>query len=120
MPYNAKSKKNLKPIDNSDPEINNAKSRGQINRSIEKNIIATLRTEIQTNTTILKDLPLGIQEEVKKGKFENAIKLLNIIKEPEAQSINLNGDVGVKKVFITPQEKTETDNHINEVINGDA
>lgn len=98
--------------------LNEAKSGGQINLSIEKNILATLRTEIKSNTTILKDLPQGIQEEVRNGKYDNAIKLLNIIKEPEAQSINLNGGLEVQKVFIDAQTKKKTDKHIDDFIDG--
>lgn len=98
--------------------LNEAKSEGQINLSIEKNIIATLRTEVKTNTTILKDLPRGIQEEVKTGKYDNAIKLLNIIKEPEAQSINLNGGIEVQKIFIDEKTQKNTDKHIDDFING--
>ena len=67
--------------------LDDAKSNGQINLSIEKNIISTLRTEIQNNTTILKDIPQALQEEVSNGKLDNAIKLLNIIKEPEKQEL---------------------------------
>lgn len=98
--------------------LDEAKSKGQINLSIEKNILATLRTEIKSNTTILKDLPQGIQNEVKNGKYDNAIKLLNIIKEPEEQNINLNGGVEVQKVFIDEKVKKKTDKHIDDFING--
>ena len=97
--------------------LDEAKSEGQVNLSIEKNILATLRTEIKTNTTILKDLPQGIQEEVKNGKYENAIKLLNIIKEPEDKTINLNGGLEVQKVFIDEKTKKSTDEHIDKFLN---
>jgi len=98
--------------------LDEAKSNGQINLSIEKNILATLRTEIKSNTTILKDLPQGIQNEVKNGKYDNAIKLLNIIKEPEEQNINLNGGLEVQKIYIEQEQKRKVDKHIDDFING--
>ena len=36
------------------------------------------------------------------------------------QELEGNIGVGVKKIFITPQEKKETDQHIDEVINGQS
>ncbi len=93
MKMNANSLKNLengKRFGKAPQGLDEAKSQGQINLSKEKNIIATLRTEVQTNTTILQDLPRGIQEEIKNGKYENAIKLLNVIKEPEKQEVKID------------------------------
>lgn len=95
-----------------------AKSRGHINASIGKNIIATLRTEIQQNTTILKDLPKALQEEVNEGKLDNAIKLLNIIKEPEKQEVKLDGGLEIQKVFIEEATKKDADDHIDKFIDG--
>ena len=121
MAPNKKSLENLekrKKFPKAPQGLDEAKSIGQINLSIEKNIVATLRTEIKTNTTILKDLPRGIQEEVRNGKYENAIKLLNIIKEPDEQKINLNGGLEVQKVFIDEKTKKKADEHIDDIING--
>jgi len=98
--------------------LDEQKSRGKINMSIEKNILATLRTEIQQNTTILKDLPKALQEEVNYGKLDNAIKLLNIIKEPEKQEVKLDGGFEIQKVFVEEKTKKKADKHIDEFING--
>lgn len=92
--------KNLRPIDNSNEAINQAKSNGQLARSIARNILATLRTNVEEKTNLLEDVPKGIQAEVNQGKFDNALKLLNIIKEPEKQDIGITGDIELTNTTI--------------------
>lgn len=89
---------NLKPIDNSDEKINEAKSRGMINLSKERNLIKTLRTRIG-ETNLLENLVNGVVEETENGQYKNALKLLEIVKEPEKNdtTININQAVQVNK-----------------------
>lgn len=88
---------NLKPIDNSDEKINEAKSRGMINLSKERNLLKTLRTRIG-ETNLLENLVNGIVEETEEGYYKNALKLLEIVKEPENNTtVNINQAVQVNK-----------------------
>lgn len=96
---------------------NEAKSNGQIARSKKNNIICTARTLFE-KAGILDKVMENISEEVKNGINRNAIEMLKIIKEPETQNIKLDGGVEVQKVFITKEEKNETDKHIDDIING--
>lgn len=90
MAYNEKSKKNLKyPIDNSSDEINEAKSRGQIKLSTKRNLLETLRTRI-SEQNLIDDVVAGVVEEVQNGSYKNAIKLLEIAKEPDKQEVKLD------------------------------
>lgn len=75
-----------------------AKSRGQINLAKEKNLIKTLRTRIG-ETNIIENLVNGIAEETEDGVYKNALKLLEIVKEPEKNdtTININQAVQVNK-----------------------
>ena len=101
---------NLRPIDNKDEKINEAKSRGLINLSKEKNIIKTLRTRIG-ETNLLENLVKGIVEETEEGVYKNALKLLEIVKEPENNTtVNINQAVQVNKKDID-----EAVNIINEL-----
>ena len=117
MSYNEISKKNLRPIDNSSEAINNAKSRGKINASIKRNLLETLRTRIDEQN-LIDDVVAGVVEEVQNGIYKNAIKLIDIAKEPEAQNINLNGGVEVQKVYIDKDTKEVYKKHIHDFING--
>ena len=96
--------------------LDEAKSKGQINLSIKRNLLETLRTRIDEHN-LIDDVVSGVVEEVQEGKYKNAIELLKIAKEPEAQNINLNGGVEVQKVFIDEATKKETQKHIKEFIN---
>lgn len=78
--------------------LNEAKSQGQINLSREKNIIKTLRLRIG-ETNIIENLVDGLVEEVNNKEYKNALKLLDIIKEPEKNEtvVNINQAVQVNK-----------------------
>lgn len=58
-----------------------------------------------------------IKEEVQKGNLKNAIKLLEFVKPNETQVQQITGVLEVQKIFITEDEKKETDKHIDDVIN---
>lgn len=93
--YNEKSKENLNyPIDNSSEEINRKKSEGKIKASINKNLLHTLRSRI-TEWDLIDKVVAGVNEEVEEGNYKNAIKLIDIAKEPEKQDINLTASKGV-------------------------
>ena len=78
--------------------LNEAKSQGQINLSREKNILKTLRLRIN-ETNIIEDLVNGIAEEAADGYYKNALKLLEVVKEPEKNEtvVNINQAVQVNK-----------------------
>lgn len=87
-----------------------ARSRGQINLAKEKNIIKTLRTRI-SETNLLENLVNGVAVETENGYFKNALKLLEIVKEPENNTtVNINQAVQVNKKDID-----EAVNIINEL-----
>lgn len=96
--------------------LDDKKSEGQIRLSKQNNIICTARTLFEASG-ILHKVIANIEEEVENGINKNAIELLKIIKEPETQNIKLDGGVEVQKVFITKEEKKETDKHIDDIIN---
>lgn len=101
---------NLRPIDNSDEEINRRKSEGLINLSKERNLLKTLRTRIG-ETNLLENLVNGVVEETENGQYKNALKLLEIVKEPENNTtVNINQAVQVNKKDIS-----EAVNIINEL-----
>ena len=58
------------------------------------------------------------------AKPEIILKVLEFLRDTSGQKPTekqiIDGSVGIKKIFITQKEKQETDNHINEVIKGDA
>lgn len=58
-----------------------------------------------------------IKEEVKNGNIKNAIELLKLVKPNETQVQQITGALEVQKIFITEDEKKETDKHIDDVIN---
>ena len=90
--------------------FNEAKSRGQINLAKEKNLIKTLRTRIG-ETNIIENLVNGIAEETADGYYKNALKLLDIVKEPENNTtVNINQAVQVNK-----KDLDEAVNIINEL-----
>lgn len=55
-----------------------------------------------------------------KGDVSAYLAIRDTIGEKPSDKQIIEGNVGVKKVFITPQEQKNTDDHINEVINGNA
>lgn len=76
---------------------NEAKSRGQINLSKERNLLQTLRTRIG-ETNLIENLVSGVVEETENGQYKNALKLLEIVKEPETSTVvNVNQAVQVNK-----------------------
>lgn len=77
--------------------LDEAKSKGQIALSIDNNLIKTLRTRI-SETNLIDDVVNGVKEEAQNGDFKNAIKLLEIAKEPENNTtVNINQAVQVNK-----------------------
>lgn len=58
-----------------------------------------------------------IKEEVQNGNLKNAIELLKLVKPNETQVQQIPGALEVQKIFITEDEKKETDKHIDDVIN---
>ena len=90
-----------------------SKSKGQVQRAKNMNILATARTLFES-ANILPDLIDNIQEEVQNGFNKNAIELLKIIKEPEKQTIELEGQV--QKIYVTKEEIKNVKDHIKEFI----
>lgn len=116
---NKKSLENLKPVpftkDNQpSPE---AKSEGQRKASITRNILATIRTNIE-DTNLIQRIVEGVSKEVDAGNYKNGIELLKIAKEPETQNIKLDGGVEVQKVFIDKVTKQAANKHIDDFIDG--
>lgn len=90
--------------------LDEAKSKGQVNLSIENNIIKTLRTRIK-EAGLVENVVNGVKEETENGYYKNAIKLLEIVKEPESTTtVNINQAVQVNK-----KEIDEAVNIINEL-----
>ena len=96
--------------------LDEAKSEGQIEVSIKKNLIETLRTNI-SDTSLVSKIVEGVNREVENGVYKNGIELLKIAKEPEDKTINLNGGLEVQKVFIDEKTKKSTDEHIDKFLN---
>ncbi len=94
--------------------LDEKKSQGQINLAKSNNILKSARTLFEA-AEILPDLVDNIKEEVQHGINKNAIELLKIIKEPEEQTVKLEGQV--QKVYITPEQQIEAIEHINKTIN---
>lgn len=98
--------------------LNEKKSEGQLEASKINNILCTGRT-LYYNAGILPQLVQNIKQEVQEGKNDNAIKMFGLIKENEAQNINLNGGLEVQKVFIDEATKKEAQKHIKDFIEND-
>lgn len=95
--------------------MNEAKSRGQIKRRQEYNIIAHIRSNIEDRKIISKTFDV-IECELEAGMTKNAIEVLKIAKENEKQDINLMGGVEVQKVYVTPEQQQQALEHIKKVI----
>lgn len=95
--------------------LNEEKSKGQINRAKTLNVLATLKTEL-FNRNIIPQIVDVVEKEIKKGKIKNGIELLKLLKEPDKQEINTSM---IQKVFVTPEELKEVDRHIKDFINSD-
>lgn len=78
--------------------LNEAKSKGQINLSIKKNLIETLRSRI-SEQNLIDDVVHGVVEEVQNGQYKNAIKLIEIAKEPDKQEVKLDSDTKIMPVI---------------------
>lgn len=90
--------------------LDEAKSRGMINLALENNLIKTLRTRI-SETNLLQDVVNEVANRVKEGDIKDAIKLIEIAKEPENNTtVNINQAVQVNKKNID-----EAVNIINEL-----
>ena len=77
--------------------LDEAKSRGMINRSIDNNLIKTLRTRI-SETNLLQDVVSEVVKKVERGEVKDAIKLIEIAKESENTSVvNINQAIQVNK-----------------------
>ncbi len=94
--------------------LDEKKSQGQINLAKSNNILKSARTLFEA-ADILPDLVDNIKDEVQNGINKNALELLKIIKEPEEQSLKLEGQV--QKIFITPEQQKNAMEHINKMIN---
>ena len=95
--------------------MNEAKSRGQIKRRQEYNILAHIRSNIEDRNIISKTFDV-IEHELEAGMTKNAIEVLKIAKENEKQDINLTGGVEVQKVYVTPEQQQQALEHIKKVI----
>lgn len=95
--------------------MDEAKSRGQIKRRQEYNILAHIRSNIEDRNIISKTFDV-IECELEAGMTKNAIEVLKIAKENEKQDINLTGGVEVQKVYVTPEQQQEALEHIKKVI----
>ena len=102
-------------FDKSPQDLNDKKSQGMIEARKQKNLIMTART-LYESAEILPKLIDNIKEEVDNGLNKNAIELFKVLKEPEENTINLNGNVGVKKIYVTPEQRKNAIEHIHEVI----
>ena len=96
-------------------DMDEAKSRGQIKRRQEYNILAHIRSNIEDRNIISKTFDV-IECELEAGKTKNAIEVLKIAKENEKQDINLTGGVEVQKVYVTPEQQQQALEHIKKVI----
>lgn len=95
--------------------MNEAKSRGQIKRRQEYNILAHIRSNIEDRNIISKTFDV-IECELEAGMTKNAIEVLKIAKENEKQDINVTGGVEVQKVYVTPEQQQQALEHIKKVI----
>lgn len=110
----AKRLKNLRPINNSDETINEAKSNGQIDARKTINYLLNLETKLSEKQEILDNFIKGLDAEVKQGKLDNFIKTANLFKNSEKNtSINVQG---VQKVFVTQDELDAVNKHIDDII----
>ena len=96
--------------------LDDKKSEGQINLSIEKNLLETLRTNIK-DTQLVSKIVEGVNKQVENGIYKNGIELLKIAKENEKQDISFNGGLEIQKVFIDEKTKKTTDEHIDKFLN---
>lgn len=92
-----------------------AKSQGWLKKRKEENILLTLRTEIQ-KYGILQKVVKTINGELAEGSVKNALELLKMAKENEAQEQKISGNLEIQKVYITAEEQKETLEHIKNVI----
>lgn len=69
--------------------LDDNKSKGQIELSIKKNLIETLRSNLE-DVGLVSRVVDGVKKEVEEGKLKNAIELLKIAKEPDKQEVKLD------------------------------
>lgn len=97
---NENSLKNLekrKKFPKAPQNLDEAKSKGQIELAKNTNLLCSARTMFE-NANILPDLVSNLKEEVSEGYIKNAIKFFDVIKEPESSTVvNINQAVQVSK-----------------------
>lgn len=107
MVQTAKQLANLRPIDNSDDYINEAKSMGHMYKNT---VIRALRNGIAVRDIVNKTLDI-VEAELELGNCKPALKLIEIAKETENNTtVNINQAVQVNKKDID-----EAVNIINEL-----
>lgn len=91
-------------------------SEGMIEKRKSQNLVFTART-LMEQANILPMLIDNIRQEVEEGYNKNALELFRLIKEPEAQQIDVKAAVaGIQKIYVSKKEESEVLNHIKEVI----
>ena len=58
-----------------------------------------------------------IQDILENGSTKEIIDLIKALLPPEKQTQEIIGNLTTQRIFITPEEKNDTDKHIDEVIN---
>lgn len=110
------SKANLEKITADKQPSGEAKSKGQIQKRKEINVIYNAETLFEKRD-ILPQLIDNIKNQVDMGINKDALDLMKLFKKNE-NSTNINVQ-GVQKVFVTQEEINEVDKHIQEFINND-
>lgn len=59
-----------------------------------------------------------IQDILENGSTKEIIDLVKALLPPEKQTQEIIGNLTTQRIFITPQEKQDTDEHINKTIEG--
>lgn len=94
MVQSAKQLANLKPIDNTDDYINEAKSMGHMYKN---SVIRALRNGIAIRDIVNRTLDV-VETELEAGNCKPALKLIEIAKETESNTtVNINQAVQVNK-----------------------
>lgn len=58
-----------------------------------------------------------IKKKVKSGDLKDALALIALVKLPDTQTNKVVGEIGIQKVFITPEEQKEAENLIEKTYN---
>ena len=82
----------------------------------EENKQATIKRE-QANEYIWEKIGVPVVEEVlTQGTTQQKLDLLKAVLPKDALEQKLSGSLDIQKIFITPEEKKETDDHIDNII----